>query len=391
MTNYSWMPVLMLSLLPALSVLPAPDGTPAATEASATAQAPASSRASEPTPDRLIDSMLSALGGRDAISRIDSISVEANCTGPGGRFRTWVDSIRHDRTRFRQVSEQGETEIFRIGDVVWTMDEDGTSRRRPAGVGSFVAGHEFHLLLFELERRFRDFAVGEMGEVDGSPCRWLEMTDRDGKPATLCIAADHMPLELVTNPDGAAGPVRVRFADWSELDGVKLFWSFRLDEGTERRFGYRYSGIWINELPMTSLFVPPDLDARVELPPHRGIHHVDMAGLEWPQAVPFHEGPAFPVAAKAGGIGATVLLEFVVRADGSIDRVETLRCTPRPLAAGSQANSEADAFNLEAVRSRHCPAFVASAREAVARWAYKPGRHGESAVDVWFNAEVEFQ
>ncbi|ANM29980.1 hypothetical protein ABI59_10960 [Acidobacteria bacterium Mor1] len=345
-----------------------------------------------PSAEQLIDRMLQALGGREAIEQVDSISIEANCAGPGGRFRTWIDSIRHDRTRFRQVSEREETEIYRVGDVVWTMDENGVAARRPSeGTAAFVAGHEFHLLFFEIERRFRDFSVGGLRETREGSCRDLNMVDTAGQPASVCLAEDGMPLELVLNPEGAEGSVRVRFGDWVMLDGVRVFWSLRLDEGESRHFRYTYAGIWINELPMTSLFVPPEFDESVEVPVHRGVHHVDMKGLTPPQAVPFHEGPLFPESAKAAGVGASVLLQFVVRAGGAVERVEMLRCVPRPLAAGASAGAPDGGFDVAAMSERFCPGFVESAAEAVARWGYRPGSLGGKPVDVWFNAEVEFR
>ena len=40
-----------------------------------------------------VEAMLTALGGREAIGQLRSLSVEAACSGPGGEFRTWVESF----------------------------------------------------------------------------------------------------------------------------------------------------------------------------------------------------------------------------------------------------------------------------------------------------------
>ena len=64
-------------------------------------------------------------------------------------------------------------------------------------------------------------------------------------------------------------------------------------------------------------------------------------------------------------------------------------CRTRSVRAGGSAGG--GTFDVAAMSERFCPGFVASATEAVARWGYRPGKLGGKPVDVWFNAEVEFQ
>lgn len=194
--------------------------------------------------DQLIDRMIEALGGREPIAALRSLAVEAHCSGPGGGFRTWVDSLRPGAVHFRQESEDGTMEIWSTAEATWSRGVEGGLELIDDGPRSFLRDHEFHLLILELETRFSEHRLGELVQLDDVACRRIVMTDGAGRPAAVCVdETDGLPLVLEMNPEGAAGPLRIRLADWREIEGIRYFHSFVLTEGSDRTFTYRYEKI----------------------------------------------------------------------------------------------------------------------------------------------------
>jgi len=203
---------------------------------------PGAAAASEPP--AAIDAMLSALGGREELSGLRSLAVEAHCTGPQGEFRTTVESLLPDSTYFAQSSAEGETVIWSTADRTWRRKADGAIEELSPDVRYFVRSHEFHLLLFQIEDRFANHEAAGVGEWNDEPCRLVTMEDESGAPASICISSlNDLPLYLELNPQGAEGPVRVMFEDWREVGGLRYFFAFTLTEGPGRRFTYDYERI----------------------------------------------------------------------------------------------------------------------------------------------------
>ena len=209
----------------------------------------------------LIEEMLGALGGRDAISELHSLAVEADCTGPDGGFRTRIESLLPGSTYFEQASNEGTTRIWSTAARTWYRDNEGSIRELGSEVRSFVRSHEFHLLLFQVDSRFTNHRAAESG-VDGSECQVILMDQAEtGEPASICISpADKLPLYMELNSPGAAGPVRTSFRDWRLVDGLYYFFAFTLTEGDERTFTYEYNQIEPNGVDDGRFVVPESRD-----------------------------------------------------------------------------------------------------------------------------------
>jgi hypothetical protein len=190
-----------------------------------------------------VERMRAALGGARAIDQLESLSVMANCAGPGGHFKTWVESLRPGSVHFRQSDGIDSIAVWSTPDSTWL----GNGDRYAAGdarVRAFVRGHEFHLEILEVETRFTDHAVAGKDTVEGHVCTRVTMKDEFGDPAVLLIDdSNDLPRMLELNPPGAEGPVRAIFDDWKRLDGLMYFFSIRMTEGPERSFLYRYQEI----------------------------------------------------------------------------------------------------------------------------------------------------
>lgn len=221
---------------------------------------PSSAAATDPDPAQtVIDQMLDALGGRAAIAELRSLAVEAECTGPGGAFRTTVDSFRPGLVYFQQDSSESTTRIWSTPERTWTRLPDDTLQNLGDPVRYFVRAHEFHFLLFEIESRFSDHRMGAVDSSDDPPCQRIDMLDESRQPASICIAeTSGHPLWLEMNPEGAEGSVNVTFENWRSVDGLEYFSAFRLTEGAERVFTYSYQRIEPNVVAAQMWVDPPE-------------------------------------------------------------------------------------------------------------------------------------
>jgi hypothetical protein len=197
------------------------------------------------------------LGGQDAIDGLQSLHVVAECSGPDGAFTNQVDSQRPDRTYLRQEGSDFTMELWTTVDRTWGRNPAGVLVNAPPGARSMARGHEFHLLFLELGERFSDFAVAGSSEVGETPCTQMTMTDEDGYPASICVAEDGLPLELVLNPPGAAGAVRIEPTAWNNINNVLFVQAFVLSEGPDRQFTYDYVEIQPDAVPDHDWTPPP--------------------------------------------------------------------------------------------------------------------------------------
>lgn len=205
---------------------------------------------------QFIDEMMRALGGRETLEALRSLSVTADCTGPEGPFETRVSSFRPGAAYFHQRAGERATEIWSTPGKTWTTGEDGGSRELPTAVRDFVRAHEFHLLLLEIESRF---SAHRLGATDSAgTCQRVEMLDEAGLPAAICLErSSGLPSLLELNPSEAQGPIRVRFSDWKAIEGIRYFHSFVLTEGSERTFTYDYKALEPNSVTALRFVEPP--------------------------------------------------------------------------------------------------------------------------------------
>lgn len=76
--------------------------------------------------------------------------------------------------------------------------------------------------------------------------------------------------------------------------------------------------------------------------------------------------PEFPFAARRLGVGGRVVLRFLVKADGNVDKASVIEAEPKEI-------------------------FEQSALEAIYKWKFTPGRYQGEAVAVWVVLPVKFK
>ncbi|MHC4992882.1 MAG: energy transducer TonB, partial [Planctomycetota bacterium] len=116
-----------------------------------------------------------------------------------------------------------------------------------------------------------------------------------------------------------------------------------------------------------------DLDVELDpivnpvAPPQRGPTQI-LPGVSPPRLIPESRvQPIYPELARVTRVEGNVILQAVVRSDGTVGEIRVLRCN-RP--------------NL---------GFEEAAIEAVRQWRYEPARQHGRPVDVYFTVYVEFR
>lgn len=190
--------------------------------------------------EAIVAGMLDAIGSRNARAAVRSLRTVAEGSGPDGLFVTSMTSIRPDAVYFHQENGLGTTEIWSTPERTWGGSQGEAYAEFAPAVRDFVRNHEFHLLLLDMRERFSEFRYEGSETVDGDACRRVAMTAESGDPASVCVReADHLPAELALER-GEEDPIRIEFGDWRRIDGLRLFHSFRLYEGTDDVFTYDY-------------------------------------------------------------------------------------------------------------------------------------------------------
>jgi len=91
--------------------------------------------------------------------------------------------------------------------------------------------------------------------------------------------------------------------------------------------------------------------------------------------------PVYPPEARAAGLEANVVLQAIIRKDGTVDG-ESARC----LQCAVRRKGE----RPEEVLRGWCDDFCAASIEAAAQWHYTPGTMDGEPVDVYFTIVFEF-
>ena len=199
----------------------------------------------------MIDQVLEAMGGRGAIGKLESLSVVADCTGPNGAFVTAVSSLRPDKVLFQQHAPQGTTELIVIGDQAWLRDQEtGATQPVSAANAYFARGHEFHLWLLELDKRYHDHQLVGEEMVADTLCHKLTMRADDDSLVTLWLdATTYLPHQWQYPLPAAFGGDVLRYVltAWRPVGGLTLFHAFTLYQG-DTIFTYTYRSIELNSV-----------------------------------------------------------------------------------------------------------------------------------------------
>jgi hypothetical protein len=205
----------------------------------------------------IISRTVAKLGGDDTVKNLKSLAVVADCTGPNGDFVTQVSSLRPDKVLFRQGSARAVTELMVIGEEGWSRNQATREWQSVSEDVVYLArGHEFHLWLLELDKRYHDHQLVGEEMVGDRPCVKMTMKTADNLPAALWIDRDtHLPCQWSHQLPEAFGGEMLRYVleDWTAVGDLTLFHAFTLYQG-DKTYTYNYRSITLNSVDPT-LFV----------------------------------------------------------------------------------------------------------------------------------------
>jgi hypothetical protein len=178
-----------------------------------------------PTPTEILKQAETAMGGKEVLAKVTSISAIASCQGPKGAYETRLVSDRFGNLSFQQFFPDHKN-IEGIHDGRgWSQNPDGTYEWVDSTEVFVLRAHDFPMMAIDLAKRFHDFKTIGRVQYEGQPAVRVGMTDDLGHATTIYFSSDsHLPLALTgTNPRAAIPPtITSRFDAWRSVNGVKL-------------------------------------------------------------------------------------------------------------------------------------------------------------------------
>jgi len=222
---------------------------------------PQDASTSLPTPGEILQQAEAAMGGRQALAKVTSISAMASCHGPKGHYETRLVSDRHGNLSFQQFfPDHRNIEGIHDGRG-WSQNPDGTYEWIDATEVAVLRGHDFPMMAVDLARRFHDFKTIGRVQYEGQPAVQVDMIDDLGHPATIYFSSDsRLPLAVtVANLRAAAPPtITSRFDAWRSVDEVKLVNHVTILYGTDT-FVFDFKVLTLNAADDHTFRVPEAL------------------------------------------------------------------------------------------------------------------------------------
>lgn len=179
-------------------------------------------------------------------------------------------------------------------------------------------------------------------------------------------------LEATIRRDGSVGAIRVlespgkRYGfDQAAIDAVRQ-WRYRpaLKDGRPVKTSLAITLEFTLD-PASAETIPADAECAAR--EAAGVFWAGLCGVTNPELIQESKvAPMYPEIARKAGVEGVVILQAVVRRDGSVGEIKVLK-------------SPGSRFGLDE-----------AAIDAVRQWKYRPGLWGGRPVDVYFTVTVEF-
>lgn len=201
----------------------------------------------KPTAADLIEESMNVLNGSDTIETIQAI---ANCQSPEGGYTTEIHSMKDDYTYFKQVYSYRdipfEAVVLRI-DTGFQIHTDSSHTGLSAAAIHIIKGHEFHEILFELNKRFHQFGEPESVMEESMKLFRVSAVDMQNNPVDLFFHQQAGTLESMSfvNPDDSKEVIRITFSNRKQIQGILLPMHVEILQG-EKQFSFDYTSVKIN-------------------------------------------------------------------------------------------------------------------------------------------------
>lgn len=176
------------------------------------------------TPDQIAEKYLTAVGGADAIKKIDSRVMKGAILFGGNE--TPIELYTKAPNKRVSISHMGGRESITAfdGTVGWTGSSTAGRQMSDAEAGGAALDAEFSLAL-RLKELFPQLRRGRPEQVNGVDCEVLQ----GARPGGIAVRLDFdkqsgLLLRMVRTTANSMGrmPVQIDYADYKEFDGVKV-------------------------------------------------------------------------------------------------------------------------------------------------------------------------
>jgi hypothetical protein len=202
-----------------------------------------------------------AMGGQDAVARVQSVTAVAEGRSPGGTYRMEIRSMRDGRVEFRHRSTSGGSEVIVLsGSRAWSRDaRTGQVAPVDAGTRGVVRAHDFSMIALDFGSRYSGLELAGVASFSGKSCYRLRGRDASGNVVESYFDVGSHLLEGQTVRDASrpgAPAVRISFDAWRRAGGVLL--PSRVTATDQKGdFVLTFTTLAVNDVD-EAIFRPPD-------------------------------------------------------------------------------------------------------------------------------------
>lgn len=211
--------------------------------------------------DKIFAAAINSVGDQKEINKIRSIESFADCIGPRGKYTTEVISYLDGKTIFKQKFAAPNREPVNI----YVNDETGWEKSEKTNEVSIISdveksiarAHEFQLMAFDFQKRFRDFSIE--GVEDFEKRQSIKVRTKNDLGNTVYLFFDTETKLLSGNImllPGSNETVKIVFNEWRKIGKVKLP---SVVTATDNRGDYvlRFHTITLNKTAVKTFDIPP--------------------------------------------------------------------------------------------------------------------------------------
>lgn len=205
---------------------------------------------------------LMAVGGKEGIANIGTLTATAAVSGPRGDFTTTVTSSTNGdvRATWHYPDKVVDMGISR-GHIWYTDPETKKVQDAPENYEFFIRGHEFHFDALFIAKRYRGFVVTKDVPFRSCTCTSIRMTDKMHNTALVYFDPEtHRVRGFRKFRTDGDKEVTMDFVydDWKPVDGIELPWKVTIYDGDDV-YTYKFLKISINTAEHSD-FLPETAD-----------------------------------------------------------------------------------------------------------------------------------
>ncbi len=181
-----------------------------------------------PEAKELFAAAMDAIGGREALEKIESSMVKGNVSTPMGRIG--MESYFASPNKFllkQNMPGMGDVSMGSDGTVAWMRNPMmGYELIESDDAEEMMGQASMHNIVLRMEKEFKEFEVVERTSFKNEQCYKVRMKDKEGKEQFAYFLVEGKFLAgMEVTQEGPMGPatITMEFKDWREYGDIKMF------------------------------------------------------------------------------------------------------------------------------------------------------------------------